>query len=194
MEVIVALVSGLFGGIGGVVLWERWLRPGLDRKDVAAILASEIELNEERLLVTQMVRAQDRTRVLRHINLSTVAIDSYRHRLASFEPETLRLVMRFYWELDRAQTAANSGSDQWELYNQAEADTPERALRKRIIQEALESFDTCVGAALSASEQLRTRLYVLAKLKPSLRLSRSDLSDRAQASFNESPLLPPSET
>ena len=183
MGILAGLLSGLFGGIGSVALLELWLRPRLDRKQIAAVLASEIELNEERLLVTQMVGEADSTRVLRHVHISTVALDSYRHRLASLEPEALRHVMRLYWELDRVQTTAHSASDHWELYNKADDGSPERTKRRRMINEALEVFDASIDAALLVSGQLRVVLYDLARLKPSLRLSRGDLSERARTAL-----------
>ena len=87
MGILAGLLSGLFGGIGSVALLELWLRPRLDRKQIAAVLASEIELNEERLLVTQMFRAKDPTRIPRNIHILTVAFDSYRQRFASLDPD-----------------------------------------------------------------------------------------------------------
>ena len=185
MGILAAIASGLFGGIGSVILWEQWLKPRQNRRQIAAVLASEIELNEERLLVTQMVRAADSTRVLRHVHISTVALDSYRHLLAALAPEAIRLVMRLYWELDRIQTTAHSASDQWELYNEADRGSPERAVRTRMINEALEIFDTRIESALSLSDQLRAQLYHLARLKPA---DREELQERARLSFGETPV------
>ena len=92
--------------------------------------------------------------------------------------------MRLYWELDRVQTTAHSASDQWELYNEADDGSPERTRRRRMINESLEVFDASIDAALLVSGQLRAVLYDLARLKPSLRLTRGDLSEKARAALS----------
>ena len=176
---LISLLLGLFGGAGAIGLWELWLRPKQEGKHVASVLACELELNEERILATQIIRRQHPKNVLRNLHLSDRGLNAYLDRLATLSPDAVRLMLRYYWECDRARTIALTAYDEQRDLANSHDSTQREDLRHKLL-ESLRLLDERLEEAVRISRDLRRQLYEVAGIPPAKRLANGDLERKAE--------------
>src|SRR6185437_8318253 len=96
IELGVALVAGLFGGIGWNAAWELWLKPRRDSKSVALALTAEIDGNVE--VVSSLLHTWDAGQdpVPTMLTFSALVFTSIASRIGDVDIAILRDLVRLY--------------------------------------------------------------------------------------------------
>ena len=100
VQIFIALVGGLFGGVGWNAAWELWLRPRRDSKSIALALNAEIDGNVEmasKLLATWNPK-QDPVPAM--LNFSTLVFTSLASRFGDIDIAILRDLVWLYRAFD----------------------------------------------------------------------------------------------
>lgn len=80
-----SLLAGLFGGIGATFVWEAFLRPVRERRNIAEVLSAEISLNLQLLAGAHIHARPDK--VPTDFELSTSIFDSVVARVGELPPD-----------------------------------------------------------------------------------------------------------
>jgi hypothetical protein len=186
-----ALVSGLFGGAGVLLLWEIVLRPMRQGRALAEVLSAEVSINLELLVALQAV-GQRRSAIPPDLRFSTTVYDNLMGQLGDLPPDLVRDVVflyRYFSELN-AQPPAYVASVR-EMRKCAPGSAEYRSIDQEIRMQIV-IFNDYVGKAIARIELIQPLGLKAAapwwsirgyRRPPSISLNQADLKQRVDATL-----------
>jgi hypothetical protein len=156
---LLAIVSGLFGGIGAIICWEVFIRPPRQGRDLAELLMMELSLNSG-LLGSAIVSARS-NQVPQDFRLATTLFTTHSGGLVHLPARLAGRVTNLYFVLDKI----NECPILYERYVDTLRQTDDVQIKLMIAAEAeavVSWFHSRVRLALDRMGPIQDELYGLA--------------------------------
>lgn len=168
---MVQVFLGLFGGVGAVVIWEIFIRPVREGRDLAEVLAAEVSFNLEYLVAATMKAKQ--TGIGVDFSLSTAVFDSTVDRIGALPPRLVAEVVflyRYFAELNQLPRAYAELLTQYRGY---EPGTENKQAAERELKGAIQAFRQNLDKAINRIQLVQPLLLAAARPWWSVRAWRS---------------------
>lgn len=96
LQVLSGAMLGLFGGVGTTAIWEGWVRPARDRRNLARLLVAEIRLNRREVEHVIASRRESPGFVPLNLSLATATFDARSEAVGGLPEELLPEVVELY--------------------------------------------------------------------------------------------------
>lgn len=186
---ITSVVSGLFGGIGATLLWEAFLRPVRERRNVAEVLSAEVSLNLQLLAGTHIHTRPNK--VPTDFELSTSIFDSVVSRIGELPPDVVGDVILLYKYFRRLNSIPKTYEQYVDDLRATSDNAPHLELMQSEIQQCIEVFNGHVVKAIDRTNLVQPQLLSVAfpwwsirrwTRKPSRDLDLTDVAEKARES------------
>jgi hypothetical protein len=159
----------LFGGAGGALLLELWLKPRQARQRAAVLLRAEVRKNRD-LLEDRLPKLDENVRVWRDLMLPTIALDATTDDLGHLPVELAEQVVRLYHDYEKILRAYEL---QVEVFNQGLGRQPDGRQQKNF-EAASAALLHVMTRGITASDEVLKGLEVEAarSVLPGRRLRR----------------------
>jgi hypothetical protein len=157
---VTSLFAGLFGGIGATFLWEAFLRPVRERRNVAEVLSAEISLNLQ-LLAGAHVHAKS-DKVPTDFELSTSVFDSVVARVGELPPDIIGDVILLYRFFRRLNSIPKTYEQYVDDLRRTSTDAPYIDLMHSEVQQCIEVFNGHVVKAIERVNRVQPQLLGVA--------------------------------
>lgn len=184
---ITSLLAGLFGGIGATFVWEAFLRPVRERRNVAEVLSAEVSLNLQMLAGAHVHARPDK--VPPDFELSTAVFDSVVARIGELPPDRVGEVILLYKFFRRLNAIPRTYEQYVDGLRATPDNAPHLALIRSEIQQCIEVFNGHVVKAMDRCNVVQPELLRVAfpwwslrrwTRKPSQDLELSAVVDKAR--------------
>jgi hypothetical protein len=96
LQVLAGAMLGLFGGVGTTALWELWVRPARDRRNLARLLVTEIRMNRREVEWMIASRRENPDFLPLNLSLATATYDTRSEAVGGLPEELLPEVVELY--------------------------------------------------------------------------------------------------
>ncbi len=163
MTQLLALISGLFGGFGGVTVWEVVIKPRILRKRVGKVLEIEIGQNLSRIVHARVVK-ETRGKIRIDLKLSRLGFDAVASELAVLPSEIIEEVVDAYLRFQYLTQM----SDRWQEWEVQRSLTEGNAQRKltAVIDASIVGYDGTMSGALNSAAKAILALCPIVRNRP----------------------------
>ncbi len=197
VEILVTLLTALFGGAGAVLLWEGVLKPRREVKKVARVLAAELTLNKLLLIAHRGARKADPHGLPADFRLTRTGFDAIGDRIAELPVDLLIPTLLIYQRVDalnRVESAYGTQHKLWEATASGTAEHREAALK---LESILSVFDRGLAVAIEEANKLQPLLCEAGAIgrrpKGATKFSLVDFEEEAAEFVRQRKGLPPEE-
>jgi hypothetical protein len=106
MGAFLSVVSGLFGGVGAVLIWEIWLKPRRERRILASLILAEVIQNTRYIRGYLKIRETQPNHIPEEFHIPTLAFDAVIARLGELPPKALGHILQIYRNVGDANRVA----------------------------------------------------------------------------------------
>lgn len=156
---LIAVLMGLFGGIGGTILWEGILGPFRRRRNAARAIAAENSINLQ--MVAGLVRspAYARKHIPSDFRLTTIAFDGLSDRVAEFPPEVLRSVLHWYSLVEYLNETVAAYAELVDRRRALDDENPAVPGLERDLAASIEAFYRILGRAIEVGGRTQDLVF-----------------------------------
>ena len=158
LQLLAGAMLGLFGGVGTTALWEGWVRPARDRRNLARLLVAEIRMNRREVEWMIARRGEEPDFLPVNLSLATAVFDARSQDVGALPEELLPEVAELYARFHNLNEVAATLPVLLERYEQA----PDGSDRKTYLEAQLHGrggalfggLERCEGAIGSVLPRL----------------------------------------
>jgi len=158
---MVEVLLGLFGGIGAVVIWEIFIRPIREGRDLAEVLAAEVSFNLE-YLVAATLRAKG-TGIGVDFSVSTAVFDSTVDKIGALPPQLVGEVVFLYRYFAELNQLPKTYAELLTQYRSYDLGTENKRASERELQGAIQVFGQNLDKAIKRIQLVQPRLLEAAR-------------------------------
>lgn len=175
------ILLGLFGGAGATLLWELWLKPRRERKQVARALSAEVSLNLRHLVAMSSVGMQTNRAIPADFELSTLMFEAIADRVGELPLPVLSRLIPLY---NRFRYLNRAATEYGALIDKRDAHVDKGAKFLSLASEvnaANEAFYRTLETTIERADALNGDLYRVAEglfrrwRKPRGKLTRGEM-------------------
>ncbi len=148
---VLALITGLFGGFGGVTLWEVVIRPSILRKRVGKVLEIEIGQNLSRIVHARAV-TETHGKIRIDLKLSRLGFDAVSSDLAVLPSKLIEDVVDAYLRFQYLTQMSDSWQE-WEVQRSLATDVEAVMKLTTVINASIKGYDATMRGALNSAAQ-----------------------------------------
>jgi len=161
---LLVLIGGLFGGFGGVMLWEAVIKPRILRKRLGKVLEIEIGQNLSRIVHARVVK-EKRGKIRIDLKLSRLGFDAVGSDLAVLPSDLIEHVMDAYLRFQYLTQMSDNWED-WEVQQRLTTDFNVLAKLRTLIDASIVGYDATVRGALDSAGEAILALCPIVHNRP----------------------------
>jgi hypothetical protein len=178
------VVLALFGGAAGSALLELWWKPRRTRRRVAALLAHEVNINGQMLVLHTHLRKRKPRQISKDFQLSHLAFDAVAQEIAELPPKVASHVIVVYHRFDHLERLREWFSEALEKADAAESGAESEKLRQHVLA-TLDAFNLNLDKTLNDARETFGLLRALAPKQEWREVSDAEYGERVAASEAE---------
>lgn len=156
---LLTVVLGLFGGIGGTLLWEGLLGPFRRRRNVARAISAEVSTNLQLIAGQLRYSATDAKGIPGDFSLSLIAFNAIAEGVAELPSEALRSVLLFYSHVIYLNDLVRAWGQTLKEFRATPLEDSNRQTLKGELDSGLEAFHRILAKALETGRQAQDRVF-----------------------------------